>query len=123
MKTQNRLLFAIRDLVFPVCFNTLFFVVFGVRHGAAAWLSYGLLLLSPLFGGKDRAPLLSFSGGFVSFLYFIAELAAGIVFIVLKQDHFKAALCVQVLLLGIYALTVTSCLLADRHTAAQKPKQ
>lgn len=124
MKKKNFLWIAL-DLVFLIVFNTVFFVAGGASHPASVWISYAfihfaylMVLVTPfLIRKSSSAAIFGFSLYSISSTYFLVELVVGIVFIFLKQDSYKLALIVQVIIAGIYAVMLISHLIANESTA------
>lgn len=124
MKKKNYLWIAL-DLVFLFVFNTVFFVAGGASHPASVWISYAfihfaylMVLVTPfLIRKSSSAAIFGFSLYSISSSYFLVELVVGIVFIFLKQDSYKLALIVQVIIAGIYAVMLISHLIANESTA------
>lgn len=124
MKKKNFLWIAL-DLVFLIVFNTVFFVAGGASHPASVWISYAfihfaylMVLVTPfLIRKSSSAAIFGFSLYSISSTYFLVELVVGIIFIFLKQDSYKLALIVQVIIAGIYAVMLISHLIANESTA------
>lgn len=124
MKKKNFLWIAL-DLVFLIVFNTVFFVAGGASHPASVWISYAfihfaylMVLVTPfLIRKSSSAAIFGFSLYSISSTYFLVALVVGIVFIFLKQDSYKLALIVQVIIAGIYAVMLISHLIANESTA------
>lgn len=122
---RNKVLYAALCLIFPIVFNVVFFVVRGTGLPLSVWLSYGwihgaylILVLSPLFAGKSLSGHLFKSTCWqVALAYFVAELIAGIVFIVLSSAEYQAALIVQLVLLAVFMIAFICVLIANGHTA------
>ena len=124
MKKKNFLWIAL-DLVFLIVFNVVFFVAGGASHPASVWISYAfihfaylMVLVTPfLIRKSSSAAIFGFSLYSISSTYFLVELVVGIAFIFLKQDSYKLALIVQVIIAGIYAVMLISHLIANESTA------
>ena len=124
MKRKSVLWVAL-DLVFLIVFNTIFFVVGGTAHSASVWLSYVfihfayfMVLITPFLIRKGSSAVVwGFSIYSISSIYFIIEFSVGIVFILLKQDSYKPALVVQIVIAGIYAILLLSHLIANESSA------
>ena len=120
MKRKSVLWVAL-DLVFLIVFNTIFFVVGGTAHSASVWLSYVfihfayfMVLITPFLIRKGSSAVVwGFSIYSISSIYFIIEFSVGIVFILLKQDSYKPALVVQIVIAGIYVILLLSHLIAN----------
>ena len=124
MKKTN-VLWLILDLVFLVIFNAIFFMVSGFNHKESVWISYGfihfayiMLLITPMLikRGKSTA-VFSFSLYSVSLMYFFIELVAGVMFILIKPDSYKAALLIQLVIAGLYAVALISNMVVNESTA------
>lgn len=122
---KTSVLWIILDLIFLVIFNAIFFVAGGVEHGASVWISYGfihfaylMLLITPtLIRSGKSAAIFGFSLYSVSAVYFFAELAIGVVFILIDPDGYRAALLVQLCVAGLYGIVLVSNMLANESTA------
>lgn len=122
---KKSVLWIILDLVFLIVFNTVFFVAGGFEHPASVWLSYGfihfaylMVIATPfLIRKSSSAAVFGFSLYSISSTYFLIEFAVGLIFIFLRQESVKAALIVQVIIVGIYAVILISHLLANESTA------
>lgn len=118
-------LYILLDLVFLAVFNTVFFVVGGVEHPASVWISYGfihfsylMVLATPFLVRKSSSSaVFGFALYSVSTVYFFLEFAVGLIFIFVKSESYKAALVVQIIIAGIYAVMLISNLIANESTA------
>lgn len=128
---KTRVLWILLDLIFLVVFNVLFFTIAGYKgHPASVWISYGfihaayaLLLLTPLFVTKGKsADVFRYSLDTISSTYFMVELVAGVIFILVHPQDWKGSLIVQVLLLAVYAFALLANMLANEKTAANEAK-
>ena len=124
MKKKN-VLWILLDIVFLAVFNTVFFVVGGTDHPASVWISYGfihfsylMILVTPFLIRKSSSQaVFGFSLYSVSAVYFFVEVIAGLVFIFISSESYKASLVVQVIISGIYAVMLISNLIANEYTA------
>ena len=124
MKKKN-ILWILLDIVFLAVFNTVFFVVGGTDHPASVWISYGfihfsylMILVTPFLIRKSSSQaVFGFSLYSVSAVYFFVEFIAGLVFIFISSESYKASLVVQVIISGIYAVMLISNLIANEYTA------
>ncbi|MDL2232379.1 hypothetical protein LJC63_02200 [Ruminococcaceae bacterium OttesenSCG-928-L11] len=122
---KRTVLWIILDLVFLVVFNTVFFVVAGTEHPASVWISYGfihfsyiMVLVTPFLIRKSRsAAVFGFSLYSISSGYFFVEFIVGLIFIFIGSDSYKAALVVQIVIAGLYAVLLLSNMIANDHTA------
>lgn len=122
---KKTVLYLLLDLVFLIVFNTVFFVICGMEHPVSVWISYGfihlsyiMILVTPfLIRKSSSATVFGASLYSVSHVYFFVEFMVGLVFIVIGSDSFKAALVVQVIIAGIYALMLLANLIANENTA------
>jgi hypothetical protein len=130
MKKIN-ILWTILNLIFLVIFNALFFVLGGVEHNVAVWMSYGfihfaylMLLLTPKLVRKGKsAAVFGFSLYSISATYFLMEFVAGIVFILVKPETAGVALLVQLCLVGVYGIILVSHMISNEYTAAAEEKR
>jgi len=122
---KKRTLWILLDLVFLIVFNVVFFVAGGTDHPASVWISYGfihfayiMLLITPLLIRKStNTAVLGFPLYSISSAYFIVAFIAGLVFIFIRSDSYKASLIVQVIIAGIYAALLISNMIANENTA------
>ena len=122
---KKSILYILLDLVFLAVFNTVFFVVGGTEHPASVWISYGfihfsyiMILITPfLIRKSSSAAVLGFSLYSISAAYFFAEFIVGLIFIFVRSESYKAALVVQIIIAGIYAILLLSNMIANEHTA------
>lgn len=122
---KKSVLWIILDLFFLIVFNTVFFVAGGFEHPASVWLSYGfihfaylMVIATPfLIRKSSSAAVFGFSLYSISSTYFLIEFVVGLIFIFLRQESVKAALIVQIIIAGIYAVILISHLLANESTA------
>ena len=127
---KKRTLWILLDLVFLIVFNVVFFVAGGTDHPASVWISYGfihfayiMLLITPFLIRKSTNtavlgfPLYSIPLYSISSAYFIVAFIVGLVFIFTHPESYKAALIVQVIIAGIYAVMLISHMIANESTA------
>ena len=122
---KRSVLWILLDLIFLAVFNTVFFVVGGTEHTASVWISYGfihfaylMVLVTPfLIRKSSSAAVFGFPLYSISSTYFLLEFVVGLIFIFMKSESYKAALIVQVIIAGIYAILLLSHLIANEHTA------
>jgi len=122
---KKSILYILLDLIFLAVFNTVFFVISGTEHPASVWISYAfihfayiMVVATPVLIRKSsNASIFGFSLHSISTAYFFAEFVLGLVFVLIASDSYKAALVVQVILAGIYAILLISNLIANEHTA------
>ena len=122
---KKSVLWILLDLIFLAVFNTVFFVAGGTDHTASVWISYGfihfsylMVLVTPFLIRKcSSAAVFGFSLYSISSNYFLIEFVVGLVFIFRKSESYKAALIVQVIMAGVYAVLLLSHLIANEHTA------
>ncbi|MCD7733206.1 MAG: hypothetical protein LUH56_07185 [Oscillospiraceae bacterium] len=122
---KKSILWILLDLVFLVVFNTVFFVAGGFEHTASVWISYGfihfaylMVIVTPLLIRKSSsAAVFGFSLYSISSTYFLFEFVVGLIFILVNSSSYKAALIVQVIVAGLYAILLLSHLIANENTA------
>lgn len=122
---KKSILYILLDLVFLAVFNIVFFVAGGTEHPASVWISYGfihfsylMILVTPFLIRKSSSQaVFGFSLYSISSTYFLVEFIVGLIFIFLRQESVKAALIVQVIIAGIYAVILIAHLLANESTA------
>lgn len=122
---KKNILFILLELVFLAVFNTVFFVVGGAEHPASVWISYGfihfsymMILITPfLIRKSSSAAVFGFSLYSISAVYFFVEFLVGLIFILIGSDSYKAALVVQVIIAGFYAIMLIANLIANEYTA------
>ena len=124
MKKTN-VLWIILGLIFLVIFNVVFFVLGGTEHYASVWISYGfihfayiMLLLTPILTRKGKSSaVFSISLYSISSVYFLVELFIGVVFILVSPVGYKAALIVQICIVGLYGIMLIPNMIANERTA------
>lgn len=122
---KKSVLWILLDLIFLAVFNTVFFVAGGTDHTISVWLSYGfihfaylMVLVTPVLIRKSSsAAVFGLSLYSISSTYFLIEFVVGLIFIFMKSESYKAALIVQVIIAGIYAVLLLSHLIANEYTA------
>lgn len=122
---KKSVLYMLLDLVFLVVFNTVFFVVGGTEYPISVWISYAfihfsylMVMATPfLIRKSSSAHVFGASLYSVSAVYFFVEFCVGLVFVLLKSESYKAALVIQVIIAGIYAVMLIANLLANEYTA------
>lgn len=128
---KKSVLWVVLDLVFLIVFNTVFFVVGGIDHTSAVWISYGfihfsylMVLVTPfLIRNSSSKAVFGFSLYSISATYFLVEFVVGLVFIFIKSESYKMSLVVQIIIAGIYAIILLSHLIANEHTADSVERQ
>lgn len=118
---KKNILWILLDLVFLIVFNTVFFVAGGTDHNVSVWISYGfihlsylLLVITPFLIRKSSSvAVFGFSLYSISSTYFLLELIIGVIFCLINMESYKPALIVQVIIAGLYAITLISHLLAN----------
>lgn len=113
------------ELIFPVVFNILFFVLFGAEHTVAVWISYGfihlsylMIILTPLFIGKDKNhAVLGLSLYGVSAAYFIVTVLVSLFFMIPGRELHKLCSVIHVVITGIYAASILVNIFANAHTS------
>ena len=130
MKKTN-VLWLIPNSIFLIIFNVLFFVIGGVEHNMSVWISYGfihfayfMLLITQKLGsrGKSAAIFLRTLQG-ISETYFLLTFIVGVVFILIAPEGFRAALVVQLVIAGLYAIRLVINMIANERTAEVEEKQ
>lgn len=122
---KKNTLWILLDLVFLAVFNTVFFVLGGMEHPASVWISYGfiqfayiMVLVTPLFiRESSHSAMFGFTLYSVTAVYFLVEFVVGLIFIFVKSDSYKAALVIQIIIVGIYAVCLISNIIANESTA------
>ncbi len=122
---KKGVLWAILDLIFLIVFNTVFFVAGGTEHTASVWISYGfihfaylMVLVTPrLVRKSSSAAVFGFALTSISSVYFLVEFAVGLIFVFMESESFKAALIVQIIIAGLYAIVLVAHMLANESTA------
>lgn len=127
---KKTILWILLDLVVLAVFNSLFFVIGGTGHEKSVWISYGfihfayaMLLITPLLiRNSSSSSVFGYSLYSISSVYFIVEFVIGLVFIIVNPYTIKAALIIQVIIAGIYAVILLSHLIANEDTADKVEK-
>ena len=128
---KTTILWIILDSIFLIIFNSLFFVLGGIRHNVSVWISYGfihfayfMILLTPVLIRKSKSvAVFGFSLYSISAVYFFVELVTGIVFILVSPESNTAALLVQLCIAGLYGILLVSHMIANEHTADAEEKR
>lgn len=118
---------AVLWLVFLVVFNLAFFVLTGVEHPVSVWIAYAfihvafvLMFLVPyLANGGSSRQVYVVALGFSSTVFFLLQLAVGIVVIAMAPADYKVSLVIQVVLLGISVGVLAANVAANDCTATQ----
>lgn len=130
MKKTN-LLSVMMNLIFLIIFNAMFFILGGTDHPMSVWISYGfvhfayfMLLTTPYLvrTGKSAA-VFGFSLYSISTTYFFIELIAGVIFILVSPESYKAAFLVQLCISGVYAICFISNMMANEYTTEAEEKR
>jgi hypothetical protein len=127
---KTLILWILLDSLFLIVFNIIFFLVAGTEHNESVWISYGfihfayiMLLVSPLLVKKSpSAAVFGYSVEAIGITYFMVELVAGIIFIIVAPENWTIALSVQIVIAFIYGIFILSHLIANEHTAASEFK-
>ncbi len=122
---KRNLLWLILDLVFLVIFNAVFFILGGIEHSVAVWISYGfihfsyiMLLLTPrLIRKSSSSAVLGFSIYSISSIYFVVAFFVGLFFVFYQNDSYKACIVTHLIIAGLYISVLVSNLLANESTA------
>jgi hypothetical protein len=128
---KKKILWIIMDLVFLVIFNAFFFILGGSEHNASVWLSYGfihfaylMVVITPFLVKGSNVATTGFPLYTISSAYFLLELIAGVVFILVSPDSIKAALLVQLCIAGLYIVILVVNMLANEQTTeAEESRQ
>lgn len=118
-------------LLFLIVFNIIYFVVGGLDHGAAEWISYVFILASLLCAilapqASPHAPSHSTLVGSVALagvVYFALELAVGVAFILLWPNAWQGALVTQLILLAIFLALAITLTRANARTNRAEERQ
>lgn len=130
-KMKKTVLWVLLDLVFIIVFNVVFFVASGFELNPSVWISYAfihiaylMVLITPLLiRSSSSAVVFGFSIYTISTTYFFIEFVTGLVFIFLNMDTVQAAIIVQVILAGLYAVMLISTLISNEKTADDIERQ
>lgn len=125
MLKKTKALWFILFLIFLILFNAIFFIAGGTERSVPTWVSYGfihlaylLMVITPVMirEGADAA-VFGFSLYSIAATYFITEFLTGTIFILAAPEDYRAALLVQLVIAGIYAVFLVSHMIANVHTA------
>lgn len=110
--------------IFIIIFNALFFIIGGADHPASVWFAYAMIhfaylmmVATPYFTTKSKVtaeislPLIGLSA-----FYLLAELAIGLIFMVLRPESLTAELVIQILATGIYLAILLVLMYSNEHT-------
>ncbi len=128
---NNRFLMALAVLVFPVLFNLLFFMLGGTEHPASVWLSYAfihvayacLAVLPAFCRVRQGLAVLAASLYYMPLGYFLAELALGLVWILLAPEATTWPLLTQSLLFAAFFVAQLAMVMANKATTASLDRQ
>lgn len=128
---RDTFLKVLAQLVFPVVFNVLFFVIGGTQHTAGTWVSYGFihaaylcLLAVPYYTNYGRGmTILSYAQYPMAILYFLAELVIGIVIMIMSVENPKWPAIIQGVLFAVFVLVQVVNQIANNSTAGSMKKQ
>ena len=128
--TKKNILWFILDLIFLVVFNIVFFVLGGTSHPASVWISYVfihlaylLMLVTPmLVKNSTSRSVFGFALLSISSAYFLLEFVIGVIFILLRSESYKAALVVQIIIAGVYAVNLVANMIANESTAEREER-
>jgi signal transduction histidine kinase len=117
--------------IFLIIFNVLFFLAGGTSHPAATWISYGfihfayiMLLIIPVLIRRGKSVgVFGFSLYSIASVYFIVEFIIGLFFILTYSEYYKIALCVQIIIAGLYGIIFIANMIAKEHTADAEEKR
>lgn len=118
-------------LLFLVVFNVLFFLVIGTENPTSVWISYGFIhfsyftiLFLPVISSKGEASYYLSSTLYVqSIAYFLLELIAGIVFILLQLETYIWPVVIQTVLWFLFAIVFLGNVWANHSTAQSLEKR
>jgi len=128
---KTNTLWVMMDSIFLIIFNALFFVLGGTDHTMSVWISYGfvhfayfMLLATPFLVREGKsAAVFGFSLYAISSMYFFIELIAGVIFILVSPEGYKATLLVQLCIAGVYAVLLIFNMIANERTAEAEEKR
>ncbi len=128
---MKKALNVILDSIFVIIFNVVFFVLGGSDHTASVWISYGfihfaylMVILTPALTHKTKsASVFGLVISTISTIYFLVELAIGLIFIILAFEAYKFILVLQIVIALVYIFCLVAALLSNEHTAAAEKRQ
>lgn len=127
MKTKGRIIDVILASILIVAFNVLFFLLVGTDNPLSVWISYGfvhaawiVLLCTPAMLNRGDHPAVRAALYAQTIIYFLIELAAGCVFIYLRQESYTLALLVQVALFAVFMIIILANARANVDTAQKE---
>ena len=123
--SKKNILWIILETVFLAVFNTVFFVAGGAHHPVSVWLSYAFITLSyllvcatPFLVRKSTSnAIFGLSIYAISSGYFFVEFLIGLIFIFIRGESYKAALVIQIIIAGVYAVALLWNMIANEKTA------
>jgi len=121
---KKNALWLILNLIFLIVFNVVFFVVGGTDHEASVWISYAfihvayiMLWITPLLVRKgSKSTALGFPLYTISAVYFIVVFLVSLIIMLIHPNGFKAALVIQIILFGIYAVLLVANMIANEYS-------
>lgn len=116
--------------IFPILFNAVFFILGRSEPPASVWISYAFvhiayisILVTPYLVRKGKsAVVFGYALFTVSYTYFLIELVAGVIFILVAPPNFRVAFLVQLCLAGIYGAIFISNMLVNENTAVEEER-
>lgn len=127
---KNSVLKILLELVFVIIFNVIFFLFGGTNHELSVWISYGFIMLSYLMViltqfmiRPSKSAVLGLSIYSISTTYFILEFVVGLIFVFMKSESWKVPLAVQLVLFGIYLISLISNIKANENTINNMERQ
>lgn len=128
---KKSILWLLLDLIFLAVFDVVFFFVGGGAHPASVWVSfafihiaYVMVVATPILTRKCKsASVFGFSLYNISTIYFFIEYVVGIIFVLIGSSEMGAALVVQLIIWGIYAIMLIANLLLNEYSGEDEQKQ
>ncbi len=117
---KNKVLFAIMCSMFILIFNISFFLLKSNTVYAATWISYSFIhvayigvVITQFLESKNEEVVLSLSSHLLSVIFFTVEFVVGLIFIIVNPIGFKAALIIQLIIFGMYVISLIMNLISN----------
>lgn len=120
----------ISQILFPIAFVAMFFIIGGTNHGATCWLGFGFILFSyllivlvPLLAPRTKsAHLFGVASSALNGIYFAINFIIGLLFIIKDFDEWKYPLLVEIIIFVLFFIYLLQVLRIDEITGAKEIK-
>ena len=123
MNKKNGLIIAL-DVLFPIIFNVLFFLLGEREKTGAEWTAYAfihvaylaMVFIPYILPVNLAATVIGMPIQTTAIVYFIITLVFGIVIFIVNPEKIVFTVAFEIILFGLFAALVISALLANEHT-------